>query len=158
VALQTPIVPGLNSYSTFGAQDFSMTSDLNMITSWNSSHQSISSLQHNRLITYNCECKNLNSLTYDFHFSGIPHLAVSNSTPPPTSPSSAPVKIKAEPISPPRDQMLSQQQQQSLGSSSIIGITHSSATSSSLGSTINHSHMLNSRPSSTGHLTPTPGN
>ena len=93
-------------------------------------------------------------------FSGIPHLAVSNSTPPPSSSSPAPVKIKAEPISPPRDQLLSQHQQQSIvtslsGSSSIIGITHSSV--SSLGSNLNHSHMMNSRPSSTGHLTPTPG-
>lgn len=92
--------------------------------------------------------------------SGIPHLAVSNSTPPPSSSSPAPVKIKAEPISPPRDQLLSQHQQQSIvtslgGTSSIIGITHSSA--SSLGSNLNHSHLMNSRPSSTGHLTPTPG-
>lgn len=93
-------------------------------------------------------------------YSGIPHLAVSNSTPPPSSSSPAPVKIKAEPISPPRDQLLSQHQQQSIvtslgGTSSIIGITHSSA--SSLGSNLNHSHLMNSRPSSTGHLTPTPG-
>lgn len=92
-------------------------------------------------------------------FSGIPHLAVSNSTPPPSSSSPAPVKIKAEPISPPRDQLLSQHQQQSIvtslgGSSSIGGITYSSA---SLGSNLNHSHLMNSRPSSTGHLTPTPG-
>ncbi|XP_070493627.1 myocyte-specific enhancer factor 2 isoform X2 [Chironomus tepperi] len=132
VALQTPIVPSLNSYpvSSFGAQDFSMTSsDLNMITSWNSSHQNLSASLHN---------------------SGIPHLAVSNSTPPPSSTSPIPVKIKAEPISPPRDQMLSHQQQ-SLSASSIIGGNHAG----SLGSTLNHSHLMNSRPSSTGHLTPT---
>ncbi|CRL01656.1 CLUMA_CG014878, isoform B [Clunio marinus] len=145
VALQTPI-PGLNNYpvSTFGAQDFSMSSsDLNMITSWNSSHQNLGTLQHTRY--------------------GIPHLAVSNSTPPPSSSSPAPVKIKAEPISPPRDQLLSQHQQQTIvtslggGTSSVIGgVSHSSA--SSLGSNLNHSHMMNSRPSSTGgHLTPTPG-
>jgi hypothetical protein len=95
-----------------------------------------------------------------FHYySGIPHLAVSNSTPPPSSSSPAPVKIKAEPISPPRDQLLSQHQQQSivtsLGGSSLIGLNHSSG--SSLGSNMNHSHMMNSRPPSTGHLTPTPG-
>jgi hypothetical protein len=49
VALQTPI-PGLSNYpvSTFGAQDFSMSSDLNMISSWNSSHQNLNSLQHTR--------------------------------------------------------------------------------------------------------------
>jgi MADS-box transcription enhancer factor 2 len=130
---ETPIVPSLNSYpvSSFGAQDFSMTSsDLNMITSWNSSHQNLSASLHN---------------------SGIPHLAVSNSTPPPSS-SPIPVKIKAEPISPPRDQMLSHQQQ-SLSASSIIGGNHAG----SLGSTLNHSHLMNSRPSSTGHLTPTLG-
>lgn len=85
---------------------------------------------------------------------------MSNSTPPPSSSSPAPVKIKAEPISPPRDQLLSQHQQQSIvtslsGPSSIIGITHSSA--ASLGSNLNHSHLMGSRPSSTGHLTPTPG-
>ena len=91
--------------------------------------------------------------------SGIPHLAVSNSTPPPSSPP-GPVKIKSEPISPPRDQMMNQQQQQqqqqqhqSMGSS--IGLGHQS--SSTLGNNLNHSHMMNSRPSSTGHLTPTPG-
>lgn len=127
---ETPIVPSMNSYpvSSFGAQDFSMTSsDLNMITSWNSSHQNLSASLHN---------------------SGIPHLAVSNSTPPPSSTSPIPVKIKAEPISPPRDQMLSQQQQ-SLSAS--LGGNHAG----SLGSTLNHSHLMNSRPSSTGHLTPT---
>lgn len=50
VALSTPI-PGLSNYpvSTFGAQDFSMSSsDLNMITSWNSSHQNLGTLQHAR--------------------------------------------------------------------------------------------------------------
>lgn len=92
-------------------------------------------------------------------FSGIPHLAVSNSTPPPSSSSPAPVKIKAEPISPPRDQLLSQHQQQSivtsLGGSSIMGL-NSHSSSASLGSNLNHSHMMNSRPSSTGH-SPTPG-
>lgn len=50
VALQTPI-PSLSNYpvSTFGAQDFSMSSnELNMITSsWNSSHQNLP-LQHTR--------------------------------------------------------------------------------------------------------------
>lgn len=35
-------------------------------------------------------------------FSGLPHLAVSSSTPPPST-SPLPVKIKSEPISPPRD-------------------------------------------------------
>lgn len=134
VALQTPI-PGIGySVSSFGAQDFSMSSsDLSMIT-WNSSQQGLSNLQHT---------------------SGIPHLAVSNSTPPPSSSSPAPVKIKSEPISPPRDQLLSQQQQSivtSLGGSTISVLNHSS-----LGNNLNHQHLISSRPSSTGHLTPTPG-
>jgi hypothetical protein len=50
VALQTPI-PGLSNYpvSTFGAQDFSMSSsDLNMITSWNTSNHNLGTLQHTR--------------------------------------------------------------------------------------------------------------
>ena len=138
VALQTPI-PGLSSYSigTFGAQDFSMSSsDLNLITStWNAaaaSHQNMSNLQHTR-------------------YTGIPHLAISNSTPPPAS-SPAPVKIKSEPISPPRDQLMGHQQSNMGGQ---MGMNHSN---SSLGSNLSHSHMMNSRPaSSTGHLTPTPG-
>ena len=37
-----------------------------------------------------------------FDFSSLPHLAVSSSTPPPST-SPIPVKIKSEPISPPRD-------------------------------------------------------
>nr|CAD7427904.1 unnamed protein product [Timema monikensis] len=69
---------------------------------------------------------------------GLPHLAVSSSTPPPST-SPLPVKIKSEPISPPR----------------VDG-------SHTLGHPLNHlqghihSHNL-PRPSSTGHLTPTPG-
>lgn len=91
VALQTPI-PGLSNYTTtlgsFGAQDFSINSDLSMIASWGAAAS-------------NAHAQNaMNSLGQ--HSSGLPHLAVPNSTPPPsTSPLS--VKIKAEPISPPRE-------------------------------------------------------
>lgn len=104
-----------------------------------------------------CSCVTCNSLIILLLNSGIPHLAVSNSTPPPSSSSPAPVKIKSEPISPPRDQLLSQQQQQSIvtsmgGSSTISVLNHSS-----LGNNLNHQHLISSRPSSTGHLTPTPG-
>uniref|UniRef100_A0A182SGL0 Uncharacterized protein n=1 Tax=Anopheles maculatus TaxID=74869 RepID=A0A182SGL0_9DIPT len=210
VALQTPI-PGLTNYTTtlgsFGAQDFSLNPDI-MIGPWSaaSSHsQNVSaaaaaaamgSLQHSRIL-----------------FSGLPHLAVSNSTPPPsTSPLS--VKIKAEPISPPRDhhntshhhgvpgggnagttasggsaagangvqsaggsggtsvnassnngsssnsssqQPNGTQQLTAMGNVVVSGGGGGGAGTSSLGANLNHSHLIHSRPSSTGHLTPTPG-
>ncbi|XP_025986288.1 myocyte-specific enhancer factor 2 isoform X4 [Solenopsis invicta] len=44
----------------------------------------------------------LGGLAWPTHQSGLPHLAVSSSTPPPST-SPLPVKIKSEPISPPRD-------------------------------------------------------
>ncbi|XP_055630674.1 myocyte-specific enhancer factor 2 isoform X3 [Toxorhynchites rutilus septentrionalis] len=180
VALQTPI-PGLSNYTTtlgsFGAQDFSINSDLSMIASWGAAAANNAHAAQNAM----------NSLGQ--HSSGLPHLAVSNSTPPPsTSPLS--VKIKAEPISPPREhhsssshhhhhgnlggggangpggglgngQQQQQQQQQQQGNNQLtvtsmasVGHSNSSAT---LGSSLNHSHLIHSRPSSTGHLTPTPG-
>ncbi|XP_052898897.1 myocyte-specific enhancer factor 2 isoform X2 [Anopheles moucheti] len=211
VALQTPI-PGLTNYTTtlgsFGAQDFSLNTDI-MIGPWGaaSSHSqntsaaaaaaAMGSLQHSRIL-----------------FSGLPHLAVSNSTPPPsTSPLS--VKIKAEPISPPRDHHNTSHHHgvpgggvgtsatggsatgangvqsagaSGSGSSSSVNATGNSnngssnsssqqnggaqqltamgnvvvsgggagAGASSLGANLNHSHLIHSRPSSTGHLTPTP--
>lgn len=213
VALQTPI-PGLTNYTTtlgsFGAQDFSLNPDL-MIGPWSSASNhsqnssaaaaaaAMGSLQHSRIL-----------------FSGLPHLAVSNSTPPPsTSPLS--VKIKAEPISPPREHhnnvshqhhhgpgipggggggmngtpsgssssnnaggggstgtnsvnatsnntgATSQQngggnpQQQLTSMGNVVVSGNSGATStSSLGANLSHSHLIHSRPSSTGHLTPTP--
>lgn len=74
------------------------------------------------------------------HTSGLPHLAVSSSTPPPAS-SPLPVKIKSEPISPPREHHphLS------------AGLHHSHVHS------LNLSHSHHPRPSSAGQLTPTPG-
>ncbi|XP_053690157.1 myocyte-specific enhancer factor 2 isoform X3 [Sabethes cyaneus] len=170
VALQTPI-PGLSNYTTtlgsFGAQDFSINSDLSMIA-WGAAT--------------NAHAQNaMNSLGQ--HSSGLPHLAVSNSTPPPsTSPLS--VKIKAEPISPPREhhasshhhhnnlsgagggggggggggngQNNSNSNNHQLTVTSMASAGHSNS-SVSLGSSLNHSHLIHSRPSSTGHLTPTPG-
>lgn len=171
VALQTPI-PGLSNYTTtlgsFGAQDFSINSDLSMIASWGAAT--------NAHATQNA----MNSLG-QHSSTGLPHLSVSNSTPPPsTSPLS--VKIKAEPISPPRDHHSSshhhnsnlsgggggggggggnstgagQNGNQQLSGSSMVG-GHNSNSSATLGSSMNHSHLVHSRPSSTGHLTPTPG-
>lgn len=148
VTLQTPI-PGLSNYNvnTFGAQDFSMSSnDMSNIMSntWTSSHQSMGSLNHP---------------------SGIPHLAISNSTPPPVSSSPVPVKIKSEPISPPRDQIVSSHQLQQhhqhhsrdfhSGQQTSLGISHTA--SSSLSNTLTPTQLMSSRPSSTGHLTPNSG-
>jgi MADS-box transcription enhancer factor 2A len=101
---------------------------------------------------------------------------VSNSTPPPAA-SPQPVKIKAEPISPPRDHhnvghsstiISGHNQQQQLttittmssggggGGGGLQQQQHT--TTSTLGSNLSHSHLMNSRPSSsTGHLTPTSG-
>uniref|UniRef100_U5EYN0 Putative myocyte enhancer factor 2 n=1 Tax=Corethrella appendiculata TaxID=1370023 RepID=U5EYN0_9DIPT len=151
IALQTSI-PGLSNYpnlTTFGAQDFSMSgNDLNMIATWSTHQNTVNTLQHT---------------------SGLPHLSISNSTPPPPSTSPLSVKIKAEPISPPRDHhphhhhnVISSGSNQ-ITITSMSNVNHnnssssSSGSSSSLGSNLNHSHLLNSRPSSTGHLTPTPG-
>lgn len=122
VALQTPSIPGLSGYPTaltsFSGQDFSVSDmGLNPL-SW-SSHQIPSTLAHT---------------------SGLPHLAVSSSTPPPAT-SPLPVKIKSEPISPPRD-----------GSSHQQHLAHPLSHMQGHG----HGHTL-PRPSSTGHLTPTPG-
>lgn len=121
VALQTP---GLSSYpgslSSFAAQDFSIGPDMGLgPISW-SNHQIPTSLAA--------------------HSSGLPHLAVSSSTPPPAS-SPLPVKIKSEPISPPRDH------HPHLSTSIHHSHVHS----------LNLTHGHHPRPSSAGQLTPTPG-
>ncbi|XP_065369396.1 myocyte-specific enhancer factor 2 isoform X5 [Calliphora vicina] len=199
MTLQTPI-PALQGYP-FVPQDFSMsTSDVMSLPTW-STHQGL------------------------VHQTGISHLSVSNSTPPPaTSPVN--IKVKSEPQSPPRDLSGGHHQQNSNGSShtntnaangnggggnnhnnlssnnlnnslsisthglgvggGVIagsspggaggggggggggGASNSSSTSngsandqatnlSVLNHTQQHLVMAGSRPSSTGHLTPTPG-
>uniref|UniRef100_A0A182KDW2 MADS-box domain-containing protein n=1 Tax=Anopheles christyi TaxID=43041 RepID=A0A182KDW2_9DIPT len=204
VALQTPI-PGLTNYTTtlgsFGAQDFSLNPDI-MIGPWSAASS------HSQNTSAAAAAAAMGSLQ---HSSGLPHLAVSNSTPPPsTSPLS--VKIKAEPISPPRDhhntshhhgvpggaststasgsaqgangvqsvsggastatgnntsgnnsnngssnsqQQNGSQQLTAMGNVVVTGAGGGAGTSS-LGANLNHSHLIHSRPSSTGHLTPTP--
>ncbi|KAK0173713.1 hypothetical protein PV328_006870 [Microctonus aethiopoides] len=82
VALQTPSVAA--GYTSFGSTDYS--SDLGSLT-W--SHQRYV----DDLSMYSAATMSSISL---------PHLAVSSSTPPPST-SPLPVKIKSEPISPPRD-------------------------------------------------------
>nr|XP_023020030.1 myocyte-specific enhancer factor 2 isoform X2 [Leptinotarsa decemlineata] len=121
VALQTP---GLSNYpgalTSFGAQDFSMGSDIGLASmTWG--HQIPTSLSHSNTC--------------------LPHLAVSSSTPPPTSSSPIPVKIKSEPISPPREHH-----------------PHlSTAVHHSHVQTLNLTHSHHPRPSSAGHITPSPG-
>ncbi|XP_053964713.1 myocyte-specific enhancer factor 2 isoform X6 [Anastrepha ludens] len=176
VTLQTPI-PTMTSY-TFGPQDFSMSSsDVMSLQPW-TTHQGL--VQH----------------------SGLPHLAVPNSTPPPaTSPVS--IKVKSEPQSPPRDLSGCHHQQNSNGSagssgsgggggggggggssnnvstSNALSLANMNAAAVIAGSTgangggnsaseqaanlsvlshpQQHLVMPGSRPSSTGHLTPTQG-
>lgn len=200
VALQTPI-PGLSNYTTtlgsFGAQDFSINSDLSMIASWGAAAATNAHAAQNAMNSLAGQHSRI------FFSSGLPHLAVSNSTPPPSTSPLSSVKIKAEPISPPREHHSSsshqqqqhqqnqhqQQQQQHHHHSNLSGgggggggtngqqqqhnnqltVTsmasviggHSSSNSGSGGmggnSLNSHSHLIHSRPSSTGHLTPTPG-
>ncbi|XP_065093000.1 myocyte-specific enhancer factor 2 isoform X4 [Ochlerotatus camptorhynchus] len=176
VALQTPI-PGLSNYTTtlgsFGAQDFSINSDLSMIASWGAAASNAHAAQN--------AMNSLGQHSRIFFSSGLPHLTVPNSTPPPsTSPLS--VKIKAEPISPPREHQTSshhhhhsnlsggggpggnngggnggQNNNNQLTVTSMAASVGHSNSSVTLGSSLNHSHLIHSRPSSTGHLTPTPG-
>ncbi|XP_018325978.1 myocyte-specific enhancer factor 2 isoform X4 [Agrilus planipennis] len=116
--------PGLSSYpsalSSFGAQDFSIAQDMGLGSITWSGHQIPTSLAHN---------------------SSLPHLAVSSSTPPPSS-SPLPIKIKSEPISPPREHHLHL----------AGGLHHPQAHSLNLTQSSHHP-----RPSSAGQLTPTPG-
>ncbi|XP_011298357.1 myocyte-specific enhancer factor 2 isoform X2 [Fopius arisanus] len=85
VALQTPSVAA--GYSSFGSSDYS--SDLGSLT-WS----------HQRYV----DDLSMYSAATMSSISSLPHLAVSSSTPPPST-SPLPVKIKSEPISPPRDSL-----------------------------------------------------
>lgn len=87
------------------------------------------------------------------HCSALTQLAVSNSTPPPAT-SPIPIKVKSEPVSPPRDHHMGHAQ-----SSAGLSVTTMNNASSNI-SHLSHpqSHLImTSRPNSTGHLTPTPG-
>lgn len=88
-------------------------------------------------------------------YSGLPHLAVSNSTPPPsTSPIN--VKVKSEPVSPPRDHNSIMGHSHSSSGLSITTMNNATSNISVLSHTPQHM-IMTSRPSSTGHLTPTLG-
>lgn len=81
-------------------------------------------------------------------------MAVSNSTPPPST-SPIAIKVKSEPVSPPRDHHMAHTQ-----STASLSITTMNNATSNI-SVLNHPQqhlIMNSRPNSTsGHLTPTPG-
>lgn len=134
VALQTPGISGLPypGLSSFGAQDFSINStDVMSLTNWN--HQNISNLHHTNLS----------------------HLAVSNSTPPPST-SPIAIKVKSEPVSPPRDHHMGHPQ--SSASLSITTMNNATSNANVLNHPQQHLSIMSSRPNSTGgHLTPTPG-
>lgn len=85
--------------------------------------------------------------------SGLSHLAVSNSTPPPST-SPIQIKVKSEPVSPPRDHHLAHTQ--STPGLSITTMNNATSNISVLSHPQQHL-IMSSRPSSTGHLTPTPG-
>lgn len=135
-SLNTPVValqtPGLSGYpgalTSFGAQDFSIGSDMTLTSMAWSGHQMVPSLAHSSASGSSC----------------LPHLAVSSSTPPPTAGSPLPIKIKSEPISPPRDH-------------------HSHLSSTAVHhqqqhvQTLNLTHSHHPRPSSAGHVTHSPG-
>lgn len=107
-------------------------------------------------LKFYCSQLFLTTISFLFCCSGLPHLAVSNSTPPPsTSPIN--IKVKSEPVSPPREQ----HHTSIMGHSHVpAGLTTSMNNASSNISVLSHpqTHLIMStRPSSTGHLTPTPG-
>ncbi|XP_050314202.1 myocyte-specific enhancer factor 2 isoform X2 [Anthonomus grandis grandis] len=132
VALQTPGLGGYpGSLSSFGAQDFSIGSaDMTLTSMAWSGHQMVPSLAHSGTSSSGC----------------LPHLAVSSSTPPPTAGSPLPVKIKSEPISPPRDHHTHL---------SGTAIHHTQAAHVQ---TLNLTHSSHHpRPSSAGQVTPSPG-
>lgn len=85
--------------------------------------------------------------------SSLSQLAVSNSTPPPST-SPIPIKVKSEPVSPPRDHHLAHTH--STGGLSITTMNNATSNISHLSHAQSHL-IMNTRPSSTGHLTPTPG-
>lgn len=138
-SLSTPVValqtPGLGSYSgslSFGPQDFSIGSDMALTSMGWSGHQMVPSIAHS-------------SGGSNSSSGCLPHLAVSSSTPPPTAGSPLPVKIKSEPISPPREH------HSHLSSSAVH---HSQPLVQTLNLTHSGHHP---RPSSAGHVTPSPG-
>ncbi|XP_011494164.1 PREDICTED: myocyte-specific enhancer factor 2 [Ceratosolen solmsi marchali] len=110
VALQTPTVPA--SYTGFGPTDYS--SDLSTLA-W--SHQRYV----DDLSMYSAATMSSISL---------PHLAVSSSTPPPST-SPIPVKIKSEPISPPRDPSSSSNSSNNNSSNSSSSSSNSSSNNNS---------------------------
>lgn len=119
VSLATPNIPGMSSYpstlaNTFGPNDFSLNSDLTSLSSFNSPGL-LHSWASQGPLSAAVQAAGLNQARYggsstaasardryNPSTSSLPQLSVSSSTPPPSS-SPLPIKIKSEPISPPRD-------------------------------------------------------
>lgn len=101
VSVGTPTIPSMTTYpsslsSSFPPNDFQLGSDLGLgfnspglLQSW--SQGPLSGVQ------------GLSHSSPSSTISSLPHLSVNNGTPPPSSSSPLPIKIKSEPISPPRD-------------------------------------------------------
>lgn len=153
VALQTPNIsyPNLGS---FGPQDFSMNSaDVMGMSNWN--HGNLTAVQHSRYASGSLSLSLWNRVIICLlpDCSGLTQLAVSNSTPPPST-SPIPIKVKSEPVSPPRDHHMAHAQ----STTGLSVTTMNNATSNISHLSHPQSHLImNSRPSSTGHMTPTPG-
>lgn len=115
VSLATPTLSGLGNYpsnlsSTFPPNDFSLNSDLTGMNSFNSPSM-LHAWPGQGPLTAAVQAAGLNHARYVPSTVNLPHLAVSNSTPPPASTSPMPIKIKSEPISPPRESAPSSQLQ-----------------------------------------------
>ncbi|XP_059054739.1 myocyte-specific enhancer factor 2 isoform X2 [Achroia grisella] len=94
---ETPL--GYSGLSNFGPQDFSMNSDMGIGLSWGA-HQLQTLQQHSRY-ALKTSTDITTWLTYMKNSSSLPVLGGGGTPPPAASPSN--VKIKAEPVSPPRD-------------------------------------------------------
>jgi MADS-box transcription enhancer factor 2A len=155
VSLATPSIPGMNNYpstlpTSFAPSeclspvfslasfnrigDFSLTSDLVTLTNFNTPGI-LHSWSPQGPMTAAVQAAGLNHASPPPLFpvdspssSGLPQLSVNSGTPPPSSSSPLPIKIKSEPISPPRDvnnSSSSQLQRPSPGNSHHVTPSHS---------------------------------
>ncbi|CAL4079369.1 unnamed protein product, partial [Meganyctiphanes norvegica] len=142
VSLQSGNAQTMTSYTSFQHQDFPLnTADislnsLNSLHQWNSGN--ISQTGGGGGIGGH---------------SGLPHLSVSSSTPPPAP--SPPVRIKAEPISPPRDPNLPASHIPRSSANDLGHLSPAPPTHLNLSSNHLHQSSLYQNSLGTGHLTPT---
>lgn len=142
VSLATPTgIPGLSSYpssisNTFPptislgiADDFSLNSDLTGLSSFNSPSM-LHSWSPQAPLSAAVHAAGLNHARYVASTAGLPHLSVSSGSPPPST-SPLPIKIKSEPISPPRDTSSSSQLHRPPSSTGHLSPGHLTPNSSS---------------------------